>query len=279
MNAESSDDAALMVAFDSMYDNAVEYLPQLVGALLVLVVGWLVARLLRMIALRLSRGLDRFVRSMGLGRVLGDVRISDQTATFIGTAVFWATVLIVVTIASNILGLTLFSVWLDQLVGYLPRFFSAALIVVVGVVIANLVRGSVTTLAQGIPLSQRTMLGRAAQVLTLIAMVIIGIDQVGIDVTLVNTVFAVVVAAFLGGLSIAFSLGARTFVANLLGVRYLGGDIRIGQRIRIDGIDGTVVDFTQTSIVLETDEGRSRIPGKIFSECPTLIIDAESRDG
>ena len=169
--------------------------------------------------------------------------------------------------------------WLDQLVGYLPRLFSAAIVVLVGIVISNLVRGSVTTLAQGIPVSQRTMLGRAAQILTLTVMVIIGVDQIGIDVTLVNTIFAVVVAAFLGGLSVAFSLGARDFVGNLLGVRYLGGDVRVGQRVRVDSIDGTVVDLTQTSIVLETEEGRARIPGKVFSESPILIIDGEGTDG
>lgn len=272
MNQVTGLGAKITETFEAMFVAVVAFLPQLLIALAVLLVGWLVARLLRGLTVRLAHGLDHFIRSVGMQRSASHFRVSDTGAAIIGSIVYWLVILVFVTIASQQLGLRLFTGWLDQIVGYLPQLISGAFIVFVGVVIANLVRDTVVALAGAVPEAQRTALGRAAQILTLTTMVIVGIDQIGIDVTLINTLIAVVVAAFLGGLSIAFSLGARTFVANLLGIRYLGGDVEVGQRIRIDGIDGTVVEMNQTSIVLDTADGPTRIPGRFFSEKPIVVV-------
>lgn len=271
--------SAVVEAVEKIFGGLITFLPQLLGAFLLVFVGWLVARLLRMLTIRLARGFVSFARSLGFHQALGSSSTRESTAAIFGAVVFWAVILVFVTVATNLLGFTLFSSWLDELVGYLPRLLSAAITIFVGIIIANLVRDAVVALAQAIPAAQRKTLGRAAQVLTMTTMVVIGVNQVGIDVTLVNTIFAVVIAAFLGGLSVAFGFGARTFVSNLLGIRYLGNEVRVGQRIRVDDVDGVIVDVTQTSIFVETSEGRVQIPGKFFSEKPTRLIDREVRDG
>ena len=103
-------------------------------------------------------------------------------------------------------------------------------------------------------------------------------DQIGINITFVVIITAVILAALLGGVALALSLGARIYVANLIGARYLRETYRVGQRIRIGDWEGRVLEFTATAIVLETTAGRMTIPGKAFNELPSVLLVETSAD-
>ena len=195
-----------------------------------------------------------------------------SSAAILSEVVYWIVILIVIAVATNQLGLRMFAHWLDKLVSQLPNILSGIAIIIAGVVIANLVKDAVAAFTQSMPRTQGAALARAAQAVTLIVLALMGIDQIGIDVTVVTTVVAIVVGAFLGGLSLAFGFGARSFVSDLLGMRYLGSEYQIGERIRIDGIEGTVVEKRPTSLLIETSEGQMKIPGKRFGEALTLLV-------
>ena len=57
---------------------------------------------------------------------------------------------------------------------------------------------------------------------------------------------------------------------------YLGSLWGIGQRVRVAGYEGNIVDLTAVSLVLETDEGRVTLPGKVFNEEPIVLVMARS---
>ena len=99
-----------------------------------------------------------------------------------------------------------------------------------------------------------------------------GVDQIGVDITIVVTILSVAIGAALGGLAIAFSLGARDLVSNLIGARYLNADYRIGERIRIGEHEGTVLEISSVSVILETEEGRVMVPARQFSERSSVLI-------
>jgi len=82
----------------------------------------------------------------------------------------------------------------------------------------------------------------------------------------------VLMATLLGGLALAMSLGARSYVANLIGTRYLRESYRVGQRIRIGEHDGVILDFAPTGVVLETAAGRTLLPGQLFQNLPSLLV-------
>ena len=272
MDSFADQGSPILDAFERLIQSAVEYLPQLSAAILVLVIGWIVARLLRALTLRLAKGADRLARSAGLTSAMEARKLRVSTAAILAEVVYWIVILIVIAVATNQLGLRMFAHWLDQLVSQLPNILSGIAIIVAGVVIANLVKDAVAAFTQSMPRAQGAALARAAQVVTLIVLALMGIDQIGIDVTVVTTVVAIMVGAFLGGLSLAFGIGARSFVGDLLGMRYLGSEYRIGERIRIDGIEGTVVEKKPTALLIETSEGQVKIPGKRFGESFTLLV-------
>jgi len=196
-----------------------------------------------------------------------------------GEIVFWTVILVSLTAATNVLGLQMFAGWLDRLISYLPKILSGVLIIFAGVVLANIARDSVLAGFGRLTDSQRLFLARAAQGATLTILVIVGVDQIGVDITVVVTAFAITLACLFGGLSIAFGLGARGYVSNLIGAHYLGRDYQEGERIRIGKIEGTILEITSVAVILETQDGRLTVPARIFSDEAVLLITREGRHG
>ncbi|MDO9461327.1 MAG: mechanosensitive ion channel, partial [Alphaproteobacteria bacterium] len=81
--------------------------------------------------------------------------------------------------------------------------------------------------------------------------------------------------ALLGGVAIAFSLGSKSFVSNLIGARYLNKDYRVGESIRVGKIEGKIMEITSIAVVLETNEGRVTVPAQIFGEEVSLLLHKE----
>jgi small-conductance mechanosensitive channel len=122
------------------------------------------------------------------------------------------------------------------------------------------------------PTPQRQALARVAQGATLVVALLVGADQIGLKVTWIAIFAAVLVASLLGGLAIAISLGARGFVANMIGAHYLRQALRVGQRVRVAGHEGRVLDINATSLVLETADGRVMLPGGLYHAEAILLV-------
>ena len=262
--------------FSRIYSEVIGILPQLAAALLLLLVGWLIAKLLRSLTIRSAGLMNRALVRVGLGRAVESGTIKETTVRIIAGIVFWLVILFFLASATNVLGLSMFAGWLDQVVAYLPKVVSGVLIIFAGVVLANIVRDGIEAAFGSMPQAQRMLIARGSQFFTLGLLIIVGLDQIGIDITVVTTVLAIVLGSALGGLAIAFSLGARVFVANLIGAHYLGNDYRPGERVRIEKAEGVIIEVTHVAVILETAEGRLTIPARLFSEQATLIVSGEA---
>jgi small-conductance mechanosensitive channel len=162
---------------------------------------------------------------------------------------------------------------LERIFGYVPNLIVAALILLVGFALGNMARDAVAVaLRSGSP-QQRELLPVGAKVLTVALTGVIAVGQVGIDNTVLVTILTVIVGAALAGGALAFGLGARTLVSNLIGSRDMRRDCRVGEVIRIGSAEGRILQLGQTSAVLETEEGRLTVPAKLFLEQACLLVE------
>jgi small-conductance mechanosensitive channel len=171
-----------------------------------------------------------------------------------------------VTAATQTLGLDTFSEWLARLLDHLPTLAAGLLIIGAGYLLSGFVAQLVQATTTGIAAPQRQALARTAQGATLAAALLIGADQIGLKVTWVAVLAAVLLAAVLGGVVLAVSLGSRAYVANLIGAHHLRQALQLGQRVRVAGHEGRIVDVSATSLVLETADGRVVLPGKVYHD-------------
>jgi len=242
------------------------YMPRLLAAVALLLAGWLVARLLRLLSVRLITGLDHLWQRLVLKTRLRGLEGRHPPVRVIGTLVFWVAILFFATAAADVLGLAVFANWMAQLVGYLPVLLAGLLIMVAGVIASSLVRDLVSTSATSAGLVQGELLGRATQVIVLVVAIVVGLEQLKIDVGLLRNIAVLVVGAVFAALALAFGLGARTHVANLLACRNLRGSYHVGDTVQVAGVAGRIVEITEASVVVETDHGRARIPAALFDQ-------------
>lgn len=285
MNLFAEWSASLHTVVAAFLERASQFLPKLIGALLLLIAGWLLARLLRTIGVRLVLLIERLLAQTSFGRAERAVKLPVISAKLVGGILFWLVMLFFITAATEVLGLAIFTAWLGQLVAYLPTVAAGGLIIAVGVLVSRIARQLIEAAAVNIDRVQRQLLGRMAQGAILITAILVGADQIGIRITFLVIMAAVVISALVGAAALAVSLASRSYVGNLIGSHLLRRSYSIGQHIRVAGFEGKILDLTATSLVLETPEGRVSLPAKLFNDEPiVLVVDraaaaGEPRDG
>jgi hypothetical protein len=259
--------------FAQVSEDFLQWLPQLIAGLAVLLAGWVAAHLMRIAASRLVAVLNPLLRRL---------RADDQgtqplSPGLVGGVAFWLVLMSFAAAAAGVLGLSVFSDWIDALLRMLPALLAAVLILFSGVVGASLLRSLVVRATRR--LEYRAALGHAAQGLVLALAVVIALDLIGLDVSFLMLLVGVVLGAVAGALALAFGLGARTTVGNLLGARYLRRHVHLGDELRIGDIEGRVVELSVQDVVLETAEGRTVVPARWFSERPSTVLIREQSRG
>jgi small-conductance mechanosensitive channel len=270
---------ALAGVLNQTLERLAQYLPNVLGAFLLLLLGWIVAQVLRVVAVRLTLLGERALSRFSIGRGASSARLSGASAKIFGSVVFWVVVLFFLTAATQVLGLNTFTIWLSRVVDYLPTVFVGALIVIAGFLVSKLAREVAEAAAGKAAVRQRALIGRVVQAGILVTAILVGAEQVGIKVTFLVILAAAVGFSLVGSVALALSLGAREYVANLIGAHYLRQRYSIGEYVRVAGNEGRILELTETAVVLETDEGRASIPAKVFNEQTIVMLVNGKRDG
>jgi len=257
---------AIEETFSGLSQQIVQLSPKLLGTLGLLLLGWILAKALALSARKLVEGLDalfvRFVHAESIQRE----RLQRSYALIISQMVFWVVMLFFMAVSANVLGWNLFSGWLDRIVSYLPGLVTGLLIILAGILLGGVVRATIHTATQRSAPEQSAMMSRAVQVVIVFSAVIIGVEQIGLNIGFLSTLIVVVAGVLLGGAALAFGLGARSLVANVIGAQYMRRHCRVGDVIRLGDVQGEVLEIAQAGIVLATDQGRAVVPARLFHE-------------
>ena len=226
-------------------------------ALLVAVAGFILARYASRASLSLLGLIER-----GLHRVAPQrhTALQGNVQTVISRLIYYVVLGFFLLVALRSLGVTVLADWLDVIIIYIPQMLVGALIIVGGYLLSILARTLVGNL---IGAGAGELIPRMVQYLVIIAATVTGLGQMAIDISFLSAITIVVLAALLGGLSLAFALGGRDVVANLLARRELDR-FQVGDQIRIDGTEGRILELTQTSVIIESGEEQLTIPAARF---------------
>jgi small-conductance mechanosensitive channel len=245
---------------------------RLVAALVLIVVGVLLAILLRALAVRTVRAIERALPGRDFRTSFAGIARERRVSDVVGAIVFWAVLIFFIATATNALGLPLLNSAVFSLSTFIPRVLAAVLIMVAGLVIGNLARGAVAAAAASTGTAIGPTIGHVVRLAIVIAAALIAVAELGVDITLLTAIFSVAIAALLGGFALAFGLGARTAMSNIIGSHYLRQNFDVGQTVRVGGVEGVITDMTSTAVILQVPDGRMIVPAKQFSESPSMLV-------
>jgi hypothetical protein len=257
--------AQLLTVFSDTVESLVTYLPVVLSAIAVLLAGWLIAHLIRSGVRRALESMDwlfaRFVPRAG-GRSETLARVTGRA---VSNVVFWLVLLVFAASALRILGGTLFERWTENLLAYLPRAIGGVIIIVIGFTAGTVARYVLEQASVGLGVGQSSLLGRLAQAVIVMSCIVIGIDQLGVNVNFLIQLTTVTAAAVFGGIALVFALGTRSHLANLIGAHYARKHYAPGDNVKIGPVQGRVVEITDGCVFIETADGDVSVPGQQFS--------------
>lgn len=226
-------------------------------ALATLVAGFIFAHLGRRLTQDSMQLLER-----GIGRMAPQrgQMWSDRARKMIGEAAYFIVLFFFILVAIQMLRLQILGEWIDGLIVFMPQFVLGGVIIISGIVLGRITRGLLSGLevVRGDPL-----IPQVAQAIIILAAVITGLGQMEVNVSFLANAAIVVLSVAFGGLTLSFVLGSKEIIANKLARRELH-QYRVGDRIRIDDVEGTIVEMTGTTVDIENSSGITSIPAQRF---------------
>jgi small-conductance mechanosensitive channel len=257
-------------ALEALWTAFSGFAPRLLGAGLVLVLTFLVARFLQRVGASLLQriGLDELFETTGAASSLQQVGFGRRPSFVFGYVLFWGVLLAGVAAALSILGLASLQRNMDLMVALAGKAVVAVLILAGGLAAAGWLSNLAATRAESAGLRGGNLFGRAIFVFVLAVAVLVAAAQLGIEISVV----VLLAAIFFGTVGIvaalALGLGLVPLSGNIAAGRYVQGNgIRPGDEISVNGIRGTVEELGLASVTLKSEDGRIHyIPNRILLE-------------
>jgi hypothetical protein len=186
-------------------------------AVVVFVIGLLVAKAIKVIVVRVLKALsiDSISEQAKIAEFLSKGGVKQTLSEVIGTVIYWILIVGVLISSLNILALTGISSLLDRILGYLPNVLGAMIILILGVLISALVATVVRTAAANVGFAQAGVLGKVAQVAIVLFTILIALDVLNIGRILVSAM-TIVLGAIGLGVALAFGLGCKDIAADFV---------------------------------------------------------------
>ena len=201
-----------------MLTRILAYLPILLGALIILIVGWIVAKIIRRLVDLLLKVIhfDAMADKTGISEVLrkGDSQITARE--IVSGLVYWLIIIMVLIMTVDALGLPKSSDVLASVFAYVPKVIAALLVLIVAMFLAGFVSGIVRTACGNAKLPKPELIAGISRWAIIIFAVTIAMEELGIAPLLVGTAFNIILGGVVLALALAFGLGGKDAAAKYL---------------------------------------------------------------
>ena len=250
-----------------------ELLPDLLAALFVMLLGWLLARLGRMLVGRTTSSLlAQLTRLHLFGRAQVSGLMHESAPRVVAETTFWLVFLVFAAIAVDQLRIEIIAQLFARLTQYLPDLAFAIAIVLAGFLLASAAGQGIESTARRAELGSAVTMGRLAQAGVMTAAALVAADQIGVESTLLIVAFAITVGSALGAIALAFGIGSGPMVGNLIAARNVRKVYRTGQLVRIGAIEGRILEVGSTMVAIDTSDGTVQVPASRFGQETSVLL-------
>ncbi len=252
----------LVRAFSELGANIAGFLPNLVGAVLILIVGWILSRGLEAVASRGLRtvGLDGAAARLQVAELLERAEIGLSFSQLVAKLLFWLVMLTFVLSSVETLGLSAVTATIDRLIAFIPSVIGAALIGIGGLLLGRFVATLVSSAAAAAGILSSTRLGLLAQLTVVALVLVLAAEQLGIDTSILVLPFTVALGTAGLAVGLAFALGARPVVSHIMAGHFLKQSLPRNASIEVNGQRGLVQRVGAVDTLLRSDEHTWTVP-------------------
>jgi len=194
------------------------FLPRLALAVMVLIVGWLAAKVVKFAVIKGLRAINFNVLTerAGMDGFLRQGGMRYDTTDIFGLLMYWLVIFAALVIAFNGLGLNYITDLLGQVVLFVPKVIVALVILAFGSYFAAFIGNTVVTYCKNVGIQDADLLGRLAQYAIVVFVVLIALDQVNVGGAIIRQSFLIILGGIVLALALAFGIGGQHWAAGLL---------------------------------------------------------------
>jgi hypothetical protein len=205
-------------AWNAFATKITAFLPALIGAIIIFVIGWIVARLIKLGVVKLLTlvRFDKATEKGGVNQFLKKGDITKSPSEILGILVYWFIMILVIIASLDALGLPIVSDLLNSIFLYIPNVVAAIIVLILGFLVGTLLATVVRTAASNAGLKAADGMGKLALYALVLFSVAIALDQLGVGEEIVGAAFMITFGAVALALALAFGLGGRDAAADYL---------------------------------------------------------------
>jgi len=257
-----------LVSLVELRDAALQFLPKLIGAALLILAGWAVASLVEWLTRMLLRklGLDAVAARLELTSSLRGVLRGKSASHALSRFVLWTLMIVVVLLAAQMLEFDAVTRTAEQFMAYIPRVLAAAALLGLGLVVSRFVYGVVESGASLGSVEHAPRVAAGASLGVMVIAFVVAIDQLGVSTDLLVSVLTTLVAVVGLSMGAAFALGARPIVTHILAGHYLRQRLTVGDEVEVDGRSIVVERVGQVDTLFRESDALRSIPNGTLLE-------------
>ncbi len=256
---------SFITALSNFWIKIVGFIPNLLAALLVVIVGLYLARWGVTWLNRLTQklGFDVLCERCGIQTALRVLGVAKAPHEILGHVIYFFLVLFILLTGAETIGLGRLSAILDDVVLYLPKLLGALVILIIGLLASHYVKEAVQNSLANIGVEYASSVGRLLQLLIYITTFSLAIGQLKIETDLLNLVFAIILASVGIAVAIALGMGTRSVAGNIVSGIYAREQLKPGDGVEYEGFKGTLVEVSAVNTIIENEQGqRLSIPNQ-----------------
>lgn len=252
----------------------VAFIPNILGALTIIIVGWILARTLSKFIKKILKtiGADKLAEKLNEIDVFYKSKIKLVPSALLSKVVYYLLMFLFFIAATDVLGMQVISDLMGKILNYIPQLVSAALVFIIGVLAADFLKNIVKTTCDSLGIPAAGVISNVVFYFVFLNISMITLAQAGIDTEFIESNLSIILGGIVLAFAIGYGLASRNIVANFLASFYNRDKIHIGDVISVGGLKGEVIEMDNTSLVLlSADDTRVIIPLSKLASDPVEI--------
>ncbi len=247
----------LMVTFGDMLDDIISGIPDIASGLVVVIVGFIVAVILKKFVGKFLKGIkfDGVMDKVGIGSVLQKIGVKDGISQLIAKILFWVVMLFIFKSAAKLMGVEDISNIIEQIFTFLPKVLIATIIMLVGFMVADMVQGVVYRALDNLGLDYAKALANILFGFVFILVLTVALSQLEIETELLNASVKIILASLGLGLAICLGLGLKRMATQIVSGVYARDVYKVGTIIIFEGEEARVSGVGPVTTKLMTKDG------------------------
>ncbi len=252
----------LFSTLTKLINQFVDFVPRLIFASFILLIGYLVAKGLAIITRKVLEriGFDKIGDKLNEISIVKQLQTEVKLSQIVAKVLYYFIMLGFITDATKTLGIGAITGLVEKLVNFVPQLIVAAIMLQIGVLVAEAIKNAVISICKSFNVPSGKLIGNVIFAFFLIITLISALGQAGINTELLESSFNLLIGGIILAFAVGYGFASRDVLSNILSSFYTRNRYREGQIIKIDEVKGMIINLDNTTLTLQTGETKTIFP-------------------